>query len=171
MRDGAAERDDLAAGLELAEEEHVVDQLPRLLHLEARLLDELVDVGLRKRRALEQDEHPRERRPELVRDGGGEAGPQLLVRRQLRERVEEEHERARLGALGVLSETPARRHVAERLRGGGTRRDEPPLAVEHDDGVAGRRQNRADPLDFGTIHHTFTSRSPLANPSMPRRRR
>ena len=51
QRERPAERDDLTPGLELAEKEHVVDQLPRLLHLQARLLDELVDVGVRKRRA------------------------------------------------------------------------------------------------------------------------
>ena len=41
--------------------------------------DELADVLARERRRLEQGEEARERRPQLVRDGGGEARPQLLV--------------------------------------------------------------------------------------------
>ena len=35
------------------------------------------DVGARQRGAVEQRQDPRERRPQLVRDGGGEAGAQL----------------------------------------------------------------------------------------------
>ena len=39
-----AERDDARAGLELREEEHLVDQLPNLVDLPPRLLDERVHV-------------------------------------------------------------------------------------------------------------------------------
>ena len=74
-----AERDDAAAGLELGEEEHLVDQLARRLDLVAGAVDERVDVLARQRRRLEQRQQPRERRPQLVRDGGREAGAQLLV--------------------------------------------------------------------------------------------
>src|SRR5207248_7399028 len=85
----AAERDHLAPRLELSEEEDVVDQLARLLDLLPRLLDELVDVRARQSRALEQHEHARERRAQLVGDRGSESGPQLLVRRQDRQLAEE----------------------------------------------------------------------------------
>ena len=101
----------------------------------ARLLDELVDVGTGKRRALEQDEHPRERRPQLVRDRRREAGAELLVGRQLGERGEEEDERPRLDVERLLADAPAGCRVPERGRGGRARSDEPPLAVEDDDGV------------------------------------
>ena len=74
-----AERDDARAGLELGEEEHLVDQLADLLDLAARLLDELLHVLARQQRELEQRQQPRERRPQLVRHRGGEAGAQLLV--------------------------------------------------------------------------------------------
>jgi hypothetical protein len=74
QRERAAERDDLASRLELAEEEHVVDQLARLRDLEPCLVDELVDVGLGERCALQQHEHARERSPQLVRDRRGEPG-------------------------------------------------------------------------------------------------
>ena len=50
------ERDDLAAGLELAQEEHLVDQLADLLDLLARLLDERGLVGIGKQGRLEQRE-------------------------------------------------------------------------------------------------------------------
>ena len=77
------ERDDPAARLELGEKEHLVDQLARRLDLVARSLDERVDVLARQRRHLEQRQEPRERRAQFVRDGGGEAGAQLLVGRHV----------------------------------------------------------------------------------------
>ena len=55
------------------EEQHLVDQLADLLDLAARLVDELVHVLAGQRRHLEQRQQPRERRPQLVRDGGREA--------------------------------------------------------------------------------------------------
>ena len=67
------ERDDPGAGLELGEEQDLVDQLADLLDLDARLLDELRDVLARQRRGLEEGEQPGERRPQLVGDGSGEA--------------------------------------------------------------------------------------------------
>src|SRR5439155_9951708 len=47
------------------------------------LLDQLRDVSRGQRRGLEQSEQARERRPELVRDGGREAGAELLVGSEL----------------------------------------------------------------------------------------
>jgi hypothetical protein len=61
-----SQRDDLPPRLELAEEEHVVDQFARLLHLLPGLLDEYREVGIRQPHALEQDEQAGERRPQLV---------------------------------------------------------------------------------------------------------
>jgi len=51
LQDGA-EGDDAAAGFELGQEEHLVDQLPRRLDLAARALDQGLDVlaGQRRRR-------------------------------------------------------------------------------------------------------------------------
>jgi hypothetical protein len=69
-----AERDDPGARLELAQEQHLVDQLADLLHLGPRALDELGHVLARQRRRLEQREQPREWCPQLVRDRGREAG-------------------------------------------------------------------------------------------------
>ena len=68
-----------ATALELAEEQHVVDQLADSLDLAFRPPDQVVLVGARQQRALEQRHQPRQRRPQLVGDGGGEAGPELLV--------------------------------------------------------------------------------------------
>ena len=71
-RGSGRERDDGVAGLELAEEEDVVDQLPDLSDLCLRLPDEVLEVRAGEGRALEQREEPRERRSQLVRDGRGE---------------------------------------------------------------------------------------------------
>ena len=77
----AAERDDLLAALELGEEEDLVDQRAGVLDLGARLVDQRLDVGARQVGRVEQREDPRERRPQLVRDGGGEARAELVERR------------------------------------------------------------------------------------------
>ena len=77
------ERDDARARLELAQEEHLVDELRDLVDLAARLVDERGDVLAGKRRRLEQGEQARERRAQLVRDGGREARAQLLVGREV----------------------------------------------------------------------------------------
>ena len=71
------------AGLELAEEEHLVDQLADLLDLVACLVDEVEHVLAGERRGLEEREEPGERRAQLVGDRRREAGPQLLVRGQI----------------------------------------------------------------------------------------
>ena len=69
-----AKRHDRAAALELAEEEDVVDELSDLCHLGTCLRRQRINVGSGEREALEQDHQPRERRAQLVRDGGREAG-------------------------------------------------------------------------------------------------
>ena len=74
----APERDDLLAALELGEEEDLVDQRARVLDLGARLLEQRLHVGARQVGGVEQREDPGERRPQLVRDGGGEAGAELV---------------------------------------------------------------------------------------------
>ena len=56
-----AERDDARAGLELREEEHLVDELGDLVDLRPRLLDERRDVLARQRRRLEKRQEPGER--------------------------------------------------------------------------------------------------------------
>src|SRR3954470_5581656 len=130
------ERDDLAAGLELAQEEEVVDELAHLLDLAAGALEQARNVRLRPRARLEQDEQARERRAKLVRDRRGEAAPQLLVRRK-RARIEEEE---RLAAVDgdplerrreLVGETPPGLEPGEHLTGAGARRDDDARAVEN----------------------------------------
>ena len=158
QRPRASERDDFAARLELAEEEDVVDQVTCLLDLLARLLDEGVDVRTGKRGALEQDEHPRERRPQLVRDRRREARAELLVGRQLGERSEEEHESAEARRRAPRP-PPARLAVPERGCGSRACSDETPSRCR------GRRRSRRarnelrDPfLDSPLLHQSFTLR-------------
>ena len=76
---GEAQRDDLAALLELGQEEDVVDELRHLDDLGAGLVDQLADVDARQLRGVEQREQARERRAQLVGDRSGEADPQTLV--------------------------------------------------------------------------------------------
>ena len=71
---GVAERNDLAALLELAEEQHVVDELRHLDHLVLRLAEEPLQVGAGELGRLEQREQPGERRAQLVRDRRCEGG-------------------------------------------------------------------------------------------------
>ena len=78
-----AERDDPAARLELREEEDLVDQLAHRFDLVSGAVDEGVHVLSRQRCHLEQRQQPRQRRPQLVRDGRREPGPQLLVGRHV----------------------------------------------------------------------------------------
>ena len=61
-------REELGAreGVELAEEQHVVDELANLVDLDTGLLDELTNGGARQLRSLEQREETCDRRPQLV---------------------------------------------------------------------------------------------------------
>ena len=76
---GVAERDDLPALLELAQEEHVVHELGHLDDLVARPPQEALQVGAGQLGGLEQRLQPRERRAQLVRDRRGERGSQRFV--------------------------------------------------------------------------------------------
>ncbi len=154
-----AEGNDFAAGLELAEEEDVVDQLAGLLDLLTRLLRQLFDVGAGQRRALEQHEQPGQRSAELVRDRGGEPLPQLLVGGQLGWRLEEEDEQAWVRGRLLLAEPPARLELADGLGGLPVRGHDPSLAVEHDDRLAAVRNDGPDAV---LVHHSFTIRLPFA---------
>ena len=128
------------------------------LDLLPRLLDELVDVCARQSRCLEQHEQPSERRAQLVRDRGGEAGPQLLVGGELRQVADEEHERP----AGILADPPPEHGVAEHRRRGRARGHEPALAVEHDDRLREGGHERAGTLFVR--YHPFTIHSPSIDP-------
>ena len=80
QRKCAAEGNDLAATLELGEEQHVVDQLAHLLDLLPRLGKQGVAVSAGKLGGVEQRQQPCQRRPQLVRDRRRETNSQLLVR-------------------------------------------------------------------------------------------
>ena len=110
------------------------------------------------------DEQARERRPELVRDGGGEARAELLVGGEGRDGGEEEDERARLDLEGLLTDPPPRSDVPEGGGGGRARRHEAALAVEDDDRLRQRGQKRSRPFELA-VHHAFTSLSPFIDPS------
>jgi hypothetical protein len=138
---------DLAAGLELAEEENVVDELADLSHLGVRLLDEFLHVRVGKEGRLEERQEPREGRPQLVRDGGREAGAELLVRAEVAG-VPNVEKRLRLPVhlVGDRDRTPAaqevrRQRVAfadslERLARAAARDENAPLLVQHEDDLA-----------------------------------
>ena len=76
---GVAEGDDLAALLELAEEEHVVDELRHLDDLVLRLAEQPLQVGAGQLGRLEQRLQPRERRAQLMRDRSREGSAERLV--------------------------------------------------------------------------------------------
>ena len=65
-RTGRTKGDDLTPGLELAEEEDVVDQLIHQLDLGSGLLQSGNRIGAGQGRTLDQSEQPRERRAQLV---------------------------------------------------------------------------------------------------------
>ena len=128
------------------------------------LLDELVDVGARQRGGLEQHEQARERRPQLVRDGGGEAGAELLVGRELRQGREEEHERRAAPARGRPRRSGGR---ARRRRAGAPRPGWPPRAGARRRGprpappAIPPAPGRVPPPRLPPLHHSFTLRHPV----------
>ena len=71
----------LPARLELAQEQHIVDQLADLADLGPGVRHQLARLCARKLGCLEQDEQARERRAQLVRDRRGEPRAELLVAR------------------------------------------------------------------------------------------
>jgi DNA-binding response OmpR family regulator len=73
-----AEGNDLTPALELRQEEDLVDQRSGVLDLGAGVVDERVHVGARQCDRVEEREDPRERRSQLVRHRGREAGAELV---------------------------------------------------------------------------------------------
>ena len=159
------QRDDARPGLELGEEEHLVDQLPDLPDLAPRLVDELGDVLAGQRRHLEQREQSCERRPELVRHGRREPGSELLVRRQVAAaaqvdeplaaavdvvRNDERHDPGLAGEQPVGDRRPLPEAV-DRLSRASARADHPVGLVEHDDGLAALLEQH--PAAFGVGVH------------------
>ncbi len=188
-----AERHDLASRLELREEEHVVDQLADLLDLPPGSVDQLQRILARKRSRLEQREESRERRPELVRDRGREAGAQLVVRGVLR-RLAQVEERLALaervvgnldrpsGVAGFVGQSLPELEVRQRLAGAAARGDDAALTVEHDHDLAALLDRRAStgrfechghrfglyrfvPVEEAPLHHLVTSSSPTVHPA------
>ena len=76
---GVAERDDLPALLELAQEEDVVHELGHLADLLVSLPQQALQIGAGQLGGLEQRLQPRERRAQLVRDRRGERSAQRFV--------------------------------------------------------------------------------------------
>ncbi len=158
-----AEHDDPRPRLELAEEQHLVDQLPDLLDLGPRPVDEVRDVLAGKGRSLEQGKEARERRAKLVRDRGREACAQLLVRREVAA-AREVHQPFPASAdiernderddPGVAREDPVRKPLA--LREPGERLPSPPaggdhaiVRVEHDHRLAALLEQHPAPGGVG----------------------
>jgi DNA-binding response OmpR family regulator len=73
-----AEGNDLTPALELRQEEDLVDQRSGVLDLGAGVVDERVHIGARKCDRVEEREDPRERRSQLMRHRGCEAGAELV---------------------------------------------------------------------------------------------
>ena len=138
-----AQPDDLVAGLQLGEEEDVVDQLADLIDFSLRLLDELHHVGAGQGRSLQEREHAGERRPQLVRDGRGEAGPELLVgghvagvariEDRLAPAVDLVRDRERRAAKECGRRRDPFLEAADQLARPPARRDDAIVLVKHDD--------------------------------------
>ena len=154
-----AQRDDGPSGLQLAQEEDVVDELADVLDLRPRLLDERRGVLPRKRRRLQQSEQARERRPQLVRDGRREAGPELLVGGELSGRAQVEQRLAPAldlvrhpdGLVPTLAEQLARHRSSlldpvQALPGGAARRQDAVLGVEDEEHLPALLHERTRPL-------------------------
>ena len=158
-----AQRDDAGARLELAEEEHLVDQLADLLDLAASLVDEVGDVLAGQQRELEQREQTGERRPELVRDRRREARAQLLVGRHVADprevdeplvaTVDDVGDDERVRAVEQLRREAAHPRGRPRATGGhgGSRRAPIPSASTHDHGLAALLEQH--PASFGVRLH------------------
>jgi DNA-binding response OmpR family regulator len=73
-----AEGNDLTSALELRQEQDLVDQRAGALDLGACLVDKGMHVGTGQRDRVEEREDPRERRSQLVRHRGREAGAELV---------------------------------------------------------------------------------------------
>ena len=177
-----AERDDARARLELREEQHLVDELGDLVDLAAGLLDERGDVLARERGRLEEREEPGERSAELVRDGGRETRPELLVGREIsfpREVDEtlaptadlvrdDERDDAALAGEQVRGEVLALDEAVDRLARTAAREQDAIVVAEHDHGLAALLDERpaSDRVGVGHPHpsnRTLADRLPRAH--------
>src|SRR5207244_124855 len=171
-------------------EEHLADQLVDLLHLAARLLDQRERVGVRERGRLEERQQARERRAQLVRDRGSEAGAELLVggeiagRAQVEERlatavhlVEDGERRCPpLDPDELRRQRPALLEPLERLACAAARADDALLLVQDDHDLATLLDQHATALGLDAqlvapahVHELFTRSSPAVRPRGTRR--
>src|SRR5207248_5011363 len=137
-------------------------------------------VGIRKRGRLEEGQEPRERRPQLVRDGGGEAGAKLLVGAQVAGRAEVEQRlaaavdlvrngerhRAALDPDELRRQRPPLLEPLQRLARAPARADDALLLVQDDDELAALLDQDSPALGFDAelvaparVHRTGTTRS------------
>ena len=98
-----------------------------------------------------------------MRHRGGEAGAELLVGGQLGQGCQIEDERGRVDEERLLRHPAPRRPVTEGVDSGRAGGDEPSLAVEHDDALVQRLDERPHPFEI-SVHHPFTSPSPFGDP-------
>ena len=136
-------------------------------------LDEIGNVLARQRGELEQREQPRERRPQLVRDGSGEARAQLLVGGQVACLGEvDEPLRTAVDVVGDDERPLVREQLgaqllpfadAERLPRAAAGGDDDPARVEHDDRLAALLEQHLAAHGVW-IHHSVTTPSPLDSP-------
>ena len=165
---GSAERDDTSARLELAEEQHLVDELRDLVDLATRLLDERGDVLAGKRRRLEERQEPGKRCAELVRDRRGETCAKLLVCGEiaLAREVDEalapaadlvrDHERddSALAREKVAREAISFTQTVDRLARAPARVKHAIRFVEHDDRLPALLDEHSSPGRVGIRHVT-----------------
>ena len=163
-----AECDDTGARLELAEEQHLVDELRDLVDLAARLLDERGDVLSGKCGRLEEGEEARERGAQLVRHGGREAGTKLLVRGEvaLAREVDEtlattadlvrhdERDHAALAGEEISGEALALTQAVDRLARATARMQHAIRVVEDDDRLPALLHEHSPPGRVGVRHVT-----------------
>ena len=100
---------------------------------------------------------------QLVRDGGGEALPQLLVGGQLRRRLEEEDEQVGMGGRLLLAEPTAGLEAAERASWLCDSRPRPAARCR------ARRRARCCCATTALARSSFTTPSPYVYPSPTRR--
>src|SRR4029450_50719 len=162
-----AERDDPRARLELAQEEHLVDQLGDLVDLCRGPFDELGHVFTRQRRGLEESEEPREWCSKLVRDGRGEPGPELLgggevpLAREVDEPLgapvdvvwNDQRNDPALAAQEIAGQRLALSDALDGLTRAATRENDAVEGVEDDDGLAALLDERAPA--YRVVVHAF----------------
>ena len=166
QRARAAERDDLAARLELGEEEDLVDQLARVLDLGARLLDQLRDVGARQVALSSSTRIRASGVRSSCETAAVKPGAQLLVGGRAPVATSRKST-SRSGVARPRCSSPSRRpgsSAAEQRLRRRARGHDPPLAVEHDHRLAAARHERAGLSPY----RPFTTSSPFLYPSPTR---